>query len=176
MGCLLRGPPGGSRLYFWARTELKSTILKKSISSLLTPGNGTVTFEGTRLNEIPPHQVIRIRFGPAGRAAPLPGDERRGNLIVGSLTREAKAKRNETMAGSISSFHVFWRGANRPRELCRVANSRCSTIGRGLMSLPKLLIFDEPSLGLAPILVMEIFKMVEMVNKEGVTVLLRSKT
>ncbi len=45
-------------------------------------------------------------------------------------------------------------------------------IGRGLMSLPKLLMFDEPSLGLAPILVMEIFRIVEMINKEGVTVLL----
>jgi branched-chain amino acid transport system ATP-binding protein len=149
----------------------KSTILK-TISSLLNHDNGTVTFEGTRLDEIPPHKIIEFGLAhvPEGRRL-FPEMSVEENLIVGSLTREAKAKRNETMA---RIYDLFPRLEERRKQAAELVGGeqQMLAIGRGLMSLPKLLMFDEPSLGLAPILVMEIFKMVEMVNKEGVTVLL----
>lgn len=150
----------------------KSTILK-TISSLLTPGNGTVTFEGTRLDEIPPHKIIEFGLAhvPEGRRL-FPEMSVEENLIVGSLTREAKAKRNETMARIYGLFPRLEERRKQAAGTLSGGEQQMLAIGRGLMSLPKLLMFDEPSLGLAPILVMEIFNMVEMVNKEGVTVLL----
>ena len=94
------------------------------------------------------------------------------NLIMGSLTPQAKAKRKETLQWVYSLFpRLEERRKQYARTLSGGEQQMCA-VGRGLMSLPKLLMFDEPSLGLAPILVQEIFRMVQKINQEGVTVFL----
>jgi branched-chain amino acid transport system ATP-binding protein len=94
------------------------------------------------------------------------------NLIMGSLSPEAKKKRNETMAWV---YELFPRMKERRKQAAGTMSGgeqQMCAIGRGLMALPKVLMFDEPSLGLSPILVQEVFEIAKRINREGVTVML----
>ncbi len=150
----------------------KSTTLK-TISSLLKPANGKVVFQGTRLDEVPSHKIIDYGLAhvPEGRRL-FPEMTVEENLIVGSLSAEAKSKRNDTMAWIYDLFPRLRERRKQAAGTLSGGEQQMLAVGRGLMSLPKLLMFDEPSLGLAPIMVTEVFRIVQMVNKEGVTVLL----
>jgi branched-chain amino acid transport system ATP-binding protein len=149
----------------------KSTILN-TISGLLTPASGSITFEDQRLDQVPAHKVIEhgIVQVPEGRRL-FPEMTVRENLIMGSLTPKAKAKRNETIE---RVFGLFPRLREREKQMAGTLSGgeqQMLAVGRGLMSLPKLIMFDEPSLGLAPILVVEIFNIIERIQRESVTVL-----
>jgi branched-chain amino acid transport system ATP-binding protein len=150
----------------------KSTTIR-TVSSLLTPRKGSIEFNGTRLDRTPPHRVIEhgIVHVPEGRRlfSQMSVEE---NLIMGTLHGEAKTKRFTTME---RVYQLFPRLRERKKQLAGTLSGgeqQMLAVGRGLMSLPKLMMFDEPSLGLAPILVQEIFQMVRRTNEEGVTVLL----
>jgi branched-chain amino acid transport system ATP-binding protein len=150
----------------------KSTTIR-TVSSLLTPRKGSIEFNGTRLDRSPPHRVIEhgIVHVPEGRRlfSQMSVEE---NLIMGTLHGEAKKKRFTTME---RVYQLFPRLRERKKQLAGTLSGgeqQMLAVGRGLMSLPKLMMFDEPSLGLAPILVQEIFQMVRRTNEEGVTVLL----
>jgi branched-chain amino acid transport system ATP-binding protein len=150
----------------------KSTTLR-TISGLLHPGQGAIDLDGVRLDQIPGHRIIDygIAHVPEGRRL-FPEMTVEENLIMGSLSEKAKAKRKETLRWVYS---LFPRLEERYRQYARTLSGgeqQMCAIGRGLMSLPKLLMFDEPSLGLAPVLVQEIFRMIQKINQEGVTVLL----
>jgi len=150
----------------------KSTIIK-TISSLLKPRKGSIEFNGIRVDRIPAHKVIEhgIVHVPEGRRL-FPQMTVEENLIMGSLHGEAKGRRFETME---RVYTIFPRLRERKGQLAGTMSGgeqQMLAIGRGLMSLPKIMMFDEPSLGLSPILVSEIFRMIRMVNKEGVTVML----
>ncbi len=150
----------------------KSTTLK-TISSLLKPANGSITFQGHRLDQVPSHRIIDFGIAHVPEARRLfPEMSVEENLIVGSLAPEAKAKRFKTLEWL---YNMFPRLKERRRQAAGTLSGgeqQMAAIARGLMSLPKLVLFDEPSLGLAPIMVSEIFRIVERVNKEGLTVLL----
>ena len=150
----------------------KSTTLK-TISGLLSPTTGRITFLGQRLDQVPAHKIIELGVAqvPEGRRL-FPEMTVRENLIMGSLSPLAKAKRNETME---RIFALFPRLREREKQLAGTLSGgeqQMLAVGRGLMALPKLIMFDEPSLGLAPILVAEIFRIIERIKPEGVTVLL----
>jgi branched-chain amino acid transport system ATP-binding protein len=149
----------------------KSTILN-TVSGLLTPASGRITFEDRRLDQVPAHKVIEhgIAQVPEGRRL-FPEMTVRENLIMGSLTPKAKAKRNETIEWV---FGLFPRLREREKQMAGTLSGgeqQMLAVGRGLMALPKLIMLDEPSLGLAPILVAEIFNIIERIQQEGVTVL-----
>ena len=150
----------------------KSTTIK-SISSLLTPRKGSIEFNGIRLDKIPAHKIIELGIVhiPEGRRLfPLMSVEE--NLIMGTLYGQAKKNRFESIE---RVYELFPRLKERKKQLGGTLSGgeqQMLAIGRGLASLPVLMIFDEPSLGLAPILVQEIFHMVRRINEEGVTVLL----
>ncbi len=150
----------------------KSTALK-TISSLIRPTAGSVEFLGARLDQVPSYGVINYGLAhvPEGRRlfSEMTVEE---NLILGSLTREAKAKRKKTLEWLYEIFPRLKERVKQPAGTLSGGEQQMVAIARGLMSLPKLVMFDEPSLGLAPIMVTEIFKVVEMVNREGMTVLL----
>jgi len=150
----------------------KSTTLK-TISSILTPTKGAITFEGTRLDQVPAHNVIEHGLAHCPEARRLfPEMTVEENLIIGALRGEAKGKRKDTME---RVFNLFPRLRERRKQAAGTLSGgeqQMVAIGRGMMSLPKLLMFDEPSLGLAPIIVSEIFRIVEMIRGEGVTILL----
>jgi branched-chain amino acid transport system ATP-binding protein len=150
----------------------KSTTIK-AVSSLLTPVKGSIEFNGTRLDQLPPYKIIEygIVHVPEGRRL-FPDMSVEENLIMGTLHGEAKSKRIETIE---YVYDLFPRLKERRKQMAGTLSGgeqQMLAVGRGLMSLPKLMMFDEPSLGLAPILVQEIFSMVKRINEEGVTVLL----
>lgn len=150
----------------------KSTTLR-TVSGLLRPSKGLIEFDGIRLDQVPDNKIVA--FGvvqvPEGRRL-FPEMTVEENLIMGSLTPQAKAKRKETLQWVYSLFpRLEERRKQYARTLSGGEQQMCA-VGRGLMSLPKLLMLDEPSLGLAPILVQDIFRMVQKINQEGVTVFL----
>jgi len=150
----------------------KSTTIR-TVSSLLTPRKGSIEFDGVRLDKTPPYNVIAhgIVHVPEGRRL-FPQMSVEENLIMGTLYGQAKAKRSQTME---RVYGLFPRLRERQRQLAGTLSGgeqQMLAVGRGLMSLPKLMMFDEPSLGLAPILVQDIFRIVRKINEEGVTVLL----
>jgi branched-chain amino acid transport system ATP-binding protein len=150
----------------------KSTTIR-TVSSLLALRKGSIEFDGVRLDKTPPYNVIAhgIVHVPEGRRL-FPQMSVEENLIMGTLRGEAKAKRSETME---RVYGLFPRLRERQRQLAGTLSGgeqQMLAVGRGLMSLPKLMMFDEPSLGLAPILVQDIFRIVRKINQEGVTVLL----
>jgi len=150
----------------------KSTTLN-TISGLLSPANGSISFLDQRLDQIPAHKIIEYGLAqvPEGRRL-FPEMTVRENLIMGSLISEAKSKRNKTMEWV---FGLFPRLREREKQMAGTLSGgeqQMLTVGRGLMALPKLIMFDEPSFGLAPIIVADIFKIIQRINKEGVTVLI----
>ena len=150
----------------------KSTTLK-AISGLLNPANGSISFLDQRLDQIPANKIIEhgVAHVPEGRRL-FPEMTVRENLIMGSLAPQAKLKREETMEWV---FGLFPRLREREKQMAGTLSGgeqQMLAVGRGLMALPRMIMFDEPSLGLAPILVAEIFKIIKRIKKEGVTVLI----
>jgi branched-chain amino acid transport system ATP-binding protein len=150
----------------------KSTTLK-TISGLLKPRKGTIEFDGVRLDQLPPDKVIGegvVHVPEARRLFREMSVEE--NLVMGSLSPEARKKRTQTMEWV---YELFPRMKERRKQAAGTMSGgeqQMCAIGRGLMALPKILMFDEPSLGLSPILVQEVFGIAKRINKEGVTVML----
>jgi branched-chain amino acid transport system ATP-binding protein len=150
----------------------KSTTLK-TVSGLLKPRKGSVSFNGKDLSQVEAyHRIDRgMALCPEARRlfVEMTVDE---NLDMGSLRGEARKKREQSRE---MVFSLFPRLKERRRQLSGTLSGgeqQMVAVGRGLMSLPKLLMFDEPSLGLAPILVREIFDVIRKIRQEGTTVLI----
>jgi branched-chain amino acid transport system ATP-binding protein len=150
----------------------KSTVLK-AISSLVVPGKGSITFQGVALNHEPPHRIIEFGLAhvPEGRRL-FPEMTVEENLVMGSLSKQARARRSETMEWVYTLFPRLLERRNQNAGTLSGGEQQMAAIARGLMSRPKFMMFDEPSLGLAPIIVREIFDIIRTVNREGMTVLL----
>jgi branched-chain amino acid transport system ATP-binding protein len=150
----------------------KSTTLK-AISGLLKPRKGSIEFDGVRLDQLSPDKVIGqgvVHVPEARRLFREMSVEE--NLIMGSLSPLARKKRTQTMEWV---YELFPRMKERRKQAAGTMSGgeqQMCAIGRGLMALPKVLMFDEPSLGLSPILVQEVFGIAKRINKEGVTVML----
>jgi branched-chain amino acid transport system ATP-binding protein len=150
----------------------KSTTLK-TVSGLLRPRKGSIWFAGEDLAAVEAfHRIDRgMALCPEARRlfVEMTVEE---NLDMGSLRGEAKQKRGQTKE---MVFSLFPRLSERRKQLAGTLSGgeqQMVAIGRGLMSLPKLLMFDEPSLGLSPILVREIFDVIKKIRREGATVLI----
>ncbi len=150
----------------------KSTTLR-TVSGLLRPTRGAISFNGAQIHTVAPFHLVGkgIAHCPEARRlfVDMTVDE---NLDMGSLKGEARRRREDTKK---LVFRLFPRLRERRRQLAGTLSGgeqQMVAIGRGLMALPRLLMFDEPSLGLAPILVREIFNVIEKIRNEGTTVLI----
>ncbi|SHE49779.1 amino acid/amide ABC transporter ATP-binding protein 2, HAAT family (TC 3.A.1.4.-) [Desulfofundulus australicus DSM 11792] len=150
----------------------KTTILN-TISGLLRPHSGNIYFLGKEITRIPAHRVAELGIAhvPEGRRL-FPEMSVKENLEMGSLLPEAKKKRKETMEWVFSLFPILKEKQNQEAGTLSGGQQQMLAIGRGLMALPKLLMLDEPSLGLAPVLVNQVFEIVKEINRRGITVLL----
>jgi branched-chain amino acid transport system ATP-binding protein len=150
----------------------KSTTLK-AISGLVPPSSGEIRLEGTRIDHVPAHRIVEMGIAqiPEGRRL-WPGLSVLENLELGAYTKGARAVLEESMA---YVFKLFPRLHERRMQLAGTLSGgeqQMLAIGRGLLSKPKLLVLDEPSLGLAPFLVDEVFETIQKINREGATILL----
>jgi branched-chain amino acid transport system ATP-binding protein len=150
----------------------KSTTLA-TISSLLKPRKGSVEYEGQPIHTRAPHDMVTLGIAHVPEARRLfPEMTVKENLLLGALTPEAKKSRPEMLE---KVYAIFPRLKEREKQQAGTLSGgeqQMAAIARGLMSKPRLLMLDEPSLGLSPLLVSEIFRVIREVHDEGVTVLL----
>ena len=151
----------------------KSTTLK-TISGLVRPGKGDILLKGESIVGLPPHQIVEegIIHVPEGRRI-FAGLTVRENLELGGFTQ--KKKKDVIAAGIEQAFSLFPRLKERSTQLGGTLSGgeqQMLAICRGLMARPKLLMLDEPSMGLAPIIVQEIMHIIREINKQGTTILL----
>ncbi|WP_419899383.1 ABC transporter ATP-binding protein [Roseomonas sp. USHLN139] len=150
----------------------KTTTLR-SIAGLVRPTAGTITFEGERIEKLAPHEVVArgITLIPEGRQL-FPFMSVRDNLRMGAYTPQARARMAATMDEVMDLFPRVREKLEQHAGSLSGGEQQMVAIARGLMARPKLLMFDEPSLGLAPIIVSQVFDVVEKIVATGVTVLL----
>jgi branched-chain amino acid transport system ATP-binding protein len=150
------------------------TTLLKTISGLLKPREGTITFEGKRISGVEAHKLVSrgIVQIPEGRLL-FPEMSVRENLEMGCFLVKDKALKEERMETVFKMFPVLQERQKQLAGTMSGGEQQMLAVGRGLMAGPKMMMFDEPSLGLSPKLVKQIFDLVLKINKElGVTVLL----
>jgi len=150
----------------------KTTTLN-TIAGVLPVCGGCITFKGEDITALAPHQRVtrRISLIPEGRQL-WPGMSVEDNLLMGCYLREM---RSHAPAGLEHVYEMFPRLKERRHQMAGTLSGgeqQMCAIGRGLMSQPELLMLDEPTLGLAPMLVDEIFRLVSEIAKQGVTILL----
>ena len=150
------------------------TTLLKTISGLLAPSSGSIKFQGLDLTKIAPHQRVieGICQAPEGRGI-FPGMTVEENLQIGKYSREtAKIEMTEDLE---RIFELFPRLKDRRTQLGGTLSGgeqQMLAIGRALMSRPKVLLLDEPSMGLAPKFIATIFEIIQEIKKQDVTILL----
>jgi branched-chain amino acid transport system ATP-binding protein len=150
----------------------KTTMLR-TISGLLRPRAGEIQLEAGRIDRLASHQVVErgVVQVPEGRKI-FPTLSVWENLELGSYTARARAARRESLDRVVSIFPILAERRRQPAGTLSGGQQQMLAIGRALMALPRLLMLDEPSLGLAPIVVQEIFRTIAEINRAGTTILL----
>ena len=149
------------------------TTLLKTISGLLRPASGSIEFMGQRIDGMPSHKIVELGLShiPEGRRL-FTEMSVRENLEMGAYPARAWKEKEATLQ---RVYEAFPRLGERREQLGRTLSGgeqQMLAMGRGLMSRPKLCMFDEPSYGLAPILVLEVFQVIQSLREQGMTVLL----
>ena len=150
----------------------KTTTLH-TITGLLQPKKGSIMFEGKDITKVPAHKIVSLGMAhvPEGRRVfgELTVYE---NLKMGAYTRKDKAEIQETLEMVYKRFPRLEERKNQLAGTLSGGEQQMLAMGRALMSHPKIIVMDEPSMGLSPIFVNEIFKIIQDVSKSGTTVLL----
>ena len=149
------------------------TTLMRVISGLIRPTSGAITMEGTDLVRTPAHRILELGIAhvPENRRL-FPAMTVEDNLRMGAYIRPARARFAERLA---YVYELFPRLRERRRQLAGTMSGgeqQMCAIGRALMSEPKLLLLDEPSAGLAPVVVQQVFALVQRIRASGLTVLI----
>jgi len=150
----------------------KTTTLK-AISGLLHPLSGAIRFRGASIDRLPAHRIVELGVVqvPEGRKI-FPSLTVRENLELGSYIPQAKKRRAESMERVFQLFPILLEREKQTAGTLSGGEQQMLAIGRALMCRPQLLMLDEPSLGLAPMIVREIFDIVQEIRAQGTTILL----
>ena len=154
-----------------ANTSGKSTLLD-AISGLLHPATGKIEFDGQDISTMEPFQIVELGITqvPEGRGI-FPDMNVLDNLILGSYSRRARARKKENLESVYQHFPIL---ENRKKQLAKTLSGgeqQMLVLGRGLMADPKLMLLDEMSLGLAPIIITSLYKALQEIRERGITIL-----
>ena len=150
----------------------KSTILR-TLSGILRPSEGSISLNGAEITTVPAEKIVTMGMShvPEGRRifAPLTVKE---NIMMGAYTRSDQAEIQTSLERAYGSFPRLRERENQYGGTLSGGEQQMLAMARALMSKPSLLLLDEPSMGLSPLLVEEIFKIIVEINKEGTSILL----
>ena len=150
----------------------KSTILR-TISGLIKPASGTLTYEGQNITKTNAQKIVQLGIShvPEGRHV-FKGLSVRENLEMGAFLRKDRANIEADIQAVYDRFPVLGERQKQDASTLSGGEQQMLAMGRALMSKPKLLLLDEPSMGLAPIFIQEIFNIIQQIQAQGTTVLL----
>lgn len=150
----------------------KSTLLD-TISGLMHPGKGSIEFEGKEITTLEPFQIVALGISqvPEGRGI-FPDLTVLDNLILGSYNRKARPKKEENLKMVYGLFPILKERNNQLAKTLSGGEQQMLVLGRGLMSDTKLMLLDEMSLGLAPIVLNDVYKALRKIRERGITILL----
>ena len=165
--------PGGSVVAIIGANGAGKTTLMKTIAGVLRPRSGTVSFLGEEITGLPSHKIVRrgVALVPEGRAI-LSRMTVRENLEMGAFTQRDAKKALTDMDRVMERFPVLKEREGQLGGSLSGGEQQMLAIARALMSAPKLLLLDEPTLGLAPLVVADIFAIIREINATGTTILL----
>jgi len=154
-----------------ANTSGKSTLMD-TISGLLHPAKGTVVFEGRDISRLDCHEIVPLGITqiPEGRRV-FPEMTVQENMMMGSYGPGARPKAKTNLERAYSLFPILKERRKQPAGTLSGGEQQMLAIGRGLMADPRLMLIDEMSLGLAPIVIDELFKALRKIKEEGITIL-----
>jgi len=163
--------PGEIVALIGANASGKSTLLD-TISGLMHPSKGSIEFEGKNITTLDPFQIVALGISqvPEGRRI-FPDLTVLDNLIIGSYNRKARSKREQNLKRVYEHFPILKERKNQLAKTLSGGEQQMLAIGRGLMSDPKLMLLDEMSLGLAPIVLNELYKALREIRERGITIL-----
>jgi branched-chain amino acid transport system ATP-binding protein len=149
------------------------TSLIRTIAGMHRPARGRITFRGADITGWPSHQVCNAGIGQVAEGRQVfPTLTVRENLEVAALLRRARGKRTDSLARVFAMFPVLAARDRQPAGTLSGGEQQMLAIGRCLMGRPDLVMFDEPSLGLAPAIVQEVLKTIRELNRDGLTCVL----
>ena len=163
--------PGEMLALIGANTSGKSTLLD-TISGLLHPAKGSIEFEGRDISAMTPFQIVELGISqvPEGRRL-FPEMSVLENLIIGSYNRKARPKKEENLKKVYTHFPILGERKNQLAKTLSGGEQQMLAIGRGLMADPRLMLLDEMSLGLAPIILDELYRALREIKERGITIL-----
>ncbi len=171
-GISLEVPAGRIVTLLGANGAGKTTTLR-TISGLLSPAQGAIWFEGRRIDHLPPEKIVGLGISHVPEGRQIFGEMTvLDNLRIGAFLRTDRAGIQKDLEQIYERFPVLKERRDQPAQTLSGGEQQMLTIGRALMTRPKVLLLDEPSLGLAPILVQEIIQIIQAINRDGTTILL----
>ena len=149
----------------------KTTTLR-TISGLLRPTAGSITFQGKRIDQVPAHEIVQlgIAHSPEGRRI-FPAMTVEENLLLGAFTR-ADSEIGKDLQAAYELFPILGERSKQPAGTFSGGEQQMLAMGRAMMSRPKLMMLDEPSMGLSPLMMKRIMTTVRTLQEQGTTVLL----
>ncbi|MFN8490581.1 MAG: ABC transporter ATP-binding protein [Caldilineaceae bacterium] len=165
--------PAGQVVSIVGANGAGKTTLIKTISGLIKPTSGRILFDGAPISHLPGHAIAALGIAqvPEGRKL-FPDMSVYENLLVGGYTARARKERSQTIAEVYTLFPILQERRNQLARTLSGGQQQMVAIGRAMMMKPRLMMFDEPSLGLAPLVVRAIYAAIAQLKAQGLTILL----